>query len=197
MSAFCGAALLAVFAAIERSVAGPLFQLRLLRIRAFTFGCLTGFTARLAQGGLQFVLVSEMFGNSVRHSRSVKTARRSQSRSRSRAAGVPATGTRPDQAAGRASYTLARRHAAGLLDTGITVILDSPCFYQEQLEAGQQVAADRGAGYRYVECVTDDLDVIAARLRTRTAYPTQYRDMDQVPATAGKTAAAGTAGWQQ
>jgi len=55
MSAFCGAALLAVFAAIERSVAGPLFQLRLLRIRAFTFGCLTGFTAWLAQGGLQFV----------------------------------------------------------------------------------------------------------------------------------------------
>jgi MFS family permease len=52
-----GAALLAVFAAIERKVAEPLFQLRLFRIRAFTAGCLTGFTARLAQGGLQFVLV--------------------------------------------------------------------------------------------------------------------------------------------
>ena len=52
-----GAALLAVFAVIERSVAEPLFQLRLLRIRAFTAGNLTGFTARLAYGGLQFVLV--------------------------------------------------------------------------------------------------------------------------------------------
>jgi predicted kinase len=111
--------------------------------------------------------------------------------------GAPAAGARPDQAAGRASYALARRLAASLLDTGITVILDSPCFYTEQLEAGQQVAAGHGAGYRYVECVTDDLDVIAARLRTRSAYPTQYRDMDQVPATAGKTAAAGTAGWQE
>jgi len=52
-----GAALLAVFAAIERRVAEPLFQLRLFRIRAFTVGVLTGFTARLAQGGLQFVLI--------------------------------------------------------------------------------------------------------------------------------------------
>jgi predicted kinase len=110
---------------------------------------------------------------------------------------APATGARPDQAAGRASYTLARRLAASLLDTGITVILDSPCFYTEQLEAGQQVAARHGAGYRYVECVTADLDVVAARLRTRPTYPTQYRDMDQVPATAGKTTAAGTAGWQE
>lgn len=112
-------------------------------------------------------------------------------------AGAPASGARPDQAAGRASYTLARRLAASLLDTGITVILDSPCFYTEQLDAGQQVAADHGAGYRYVECVTENLDVIAARLRARTAYPTQYRDLDQVPATAGSAAAAGAAGWRQ
>jgi MFS family permease len=46
-----------VFAAIERRVAEPLFQLRLFKIRAFTAGTLTGFTARLAQGGLQFVLI--------------------------------------------------------------------------------------------------------------------------------------------
>jgi MFS family permease len=52
-----GAALLAVFVAIERRVAEPLFRLSLFRIRAFTAGCLTGFIARLAQGGLQFVLV--------------------------------------------------------------------------------------------------------------------------------------------
>jgi MFS family permease len=52
-----GVALLAVFAAIERTAAEPLFRLRLFRIRAFTAGVLTGFTARLAQGGLQFVLI--------------------------------------------------------------------------------------------------------------------------------------------
>jgi len=52
-----GVALLAVFTAIERRVAEPLFQLRLFKIRAFTAGTLTGFTARLAQGGLQFMLI--------------------------------------------------------------------------------------------------------------------------------------------
>ncbi|MEV5721324.1 MFS transporter [Amycolatopsis mediterranei] len=52
-----GVALLAVFTAIERRVAEPLFRLRLFTIKAFTAGNLTGFTARLAQGGLQFVLV--------------------------------------------------------------------------------------------------------------------------------------------
>jgi broad specificity phosphatase PhoE len=39
--------------------------------------------------------------------------------------------------------------------------------------------------------------VIAARLRTRTAYPTQYRDMDQLPGTAGSTATVGSARWRQ
>jgi MFS family permease len=52
-----GAALLAVFVAIERRVAEPLFRLRLLAIKMFTAGVLTGFIARLAQGGLQFVLI--------------------------------------------------------------------------------------------------------------------------------------------
>jgi predicted kinase len=114
-------------------------------------------------------------------------------------AAVTATGpdTRPDQAAGRASYALARRLAASLLGTGLTVILDSPCYYQEQLDAGQDIAAEHHAGYRYVECVTDDLNLIAARLRTRTAYPTQYRSLHQAPATAGNAAAAGTAGWRE
>jgi MFS family permease len=52
-----GTALLAVFVAIERRVAEPLFQLDLFKIKAFTAGNLTGFIARLAQGGLQFMLI--------------------------------------------------------------------------------------------------------------------------------------------
>ena len=38
-----GAALLAVFAAIERRVAEPMFRLGLFKIRAFTAGTLTGY----------------------------------------------------------------------------------------------------------------------------------------------------------
>jgi MFS family permease len=52
-----GVLLLIAFVLIERGIAEPLFQLSLFKIRAFTAGNLTGFMARLAQGGLQFILI--------------------------------------------------------------------------------------------------------------------------------------------
>jgi MFS family permease len=52
-----GAFLLVVFAVVESAVAEPMLQLSLFRIRAFTAGNLAGFAVRLAQGGLQFMLV--------------------------------------------------------------------------------------------------------------------------------------------
>jgi len=52
-----GTALLAAFAVIESRVAEPMFQLGLFRIKAFTAGNVAGFATRLAQGGLQFVLI--------------------------------------------------------------------------------------------------------------------------------------------
>jgi MFS family permease len=52
-----GVALLALFAVIESRVAEPMFQLSLFRIRAFTAGNVAGFSVRLAQGGLQFMLI--------------------------------------------------------------------------------------------------------------------------------------------
>ena len=52
-----GAVLLAAFVAIESKVAEPLLQLGLFRIRAFAAGNVAGFATRLAQGGLQFMLI--------------------------------------------------------------------------------------------------------------------------------------------
>jgi MFS family permease len=52
-----GAVLLVVFAVVESRIAEPMLQLSLFRIRAFTAGNLAGFAVRLAQGGLQFMLV--------------------------------------------------------------------------------------------------------------------------------------------
>ena len=50
-----GVALLAVFAVIESRIAEPMFQLGLFRIRAFTADAAR--RVRLAQGGLQFMLI--------------------------------------------------------------------------------------------------------------------------------------------
>ncbi|HEX3976623.1 MAG TPA: MFS transporter [Solirubrobacteraceae bacterium] len=52
-----GTALLAVFVAIERRVAEPMFQLGLFRIRAFAAGSAAGLIAATARGGLQFMLI--------------------------------------------------------------------------------------------------------------------------------------------
>ncbi|MDG3010393.1 MFS transporter [Rhodococcus sp. D2-41] len=52
-----GVALLIAFVVIELRVKDPMFELSLLRIRAFTAGNLAGFAAALARGGVQFVLI--------------------------------------------------------------------------------------------------------------------------------------------
>jgi MFS family permease len=52
-----GVALLGVFAAIERRVAEPMFDLSLFRIRAFTAGCVATLLAAIGRGGLQFILI--------------------------------------------------------------------------------------------------------------------------------------------
>ncbi len=52
-----GAALLAAFAVIESTIAEPMFQLSLFRIRAFTAGSIAGLVAAIARGGLQFMLI--------------------------------------------------------------------------------------------------------------------------------------------
>ncbi|MFZ0043000.1 MAG: MFS transporter [Solirubrobacteraceae bacterium] len=52
-----GLLLLAAFVVIEGKVADPMFQLKLFRIRAFAAGCVAGFLAAIARGGLQFMLI--------------------------------------------------------------------------------------------------------------------------------------------
>jgi MFS family permease len=52
-----GAALLVAFCVIELKVAAPMFDLRLLRIRAFAAGNAATLLAAIARGGLQFMLI--------------------------------------------------------------------------------------------------------------------------------------------
>ncbi|MEV5646641.1 MFS transporter [Nocardia sp. NPDC052254] len=52
-----GAAMLATFVVVERRIREPMFDLGLFGNRTFTAANLAGFAARLAQGGLQFMLI--------------------------------------------------------------------------------------------------------------------------------------------
>ena len=83
----------------------------------------------------------------------------------------------PWAAAGPASYRALRALARSLLDGGVGVVLDSPCFYQELLDAGLRLAEETGACYRYVECVTEDLAELSRRLRGRAPLRSQRVDL--------------------
>jgi predicted kinase len=75
--------------------------------------------------------------------------------------------------AGSASYQVLGAIAQHLLLQGCNVIFDSPCFYQELLEKGRQLAQAVGAVYLYIECRVEDLNELDRRLRTRTRHPSQ------------------------
>jgi predicted kinase len=72
-----------------------------------------------------------------------------------------------------ASYDVVKAMADDVLAQGIGVIIDSPCFYDELLAAGQALAAKHGVAYRYIECFTEDIDLIDTRLRTRPGLRSQ------------------------
>ncbi len=90
----------------------------------------------------------------------------------------------PISLAGYASYMVLDALARHLLHQGHSVIFDSPCLYDELLTRGQQLAAEVGATYRYIECLVNDLDELDRRLRTRPRLPSQLAGV-RVPPTAG------------
>lgn len=86
--------------------------------------------------------------------------------------------------AGEAAYDLAFGIADRLLAARLSVILDSPCYYDRLLRDGQRLAAANGARYVYVECVNQDLEEIARRLSSRPRLPSQMQSSEIGPASA-------------
>ncbi|MEJ7834479.1 MAG: hypothetical protein WKF79_16315, partial [Nocardioides sp.] len=72
--------------------------------------------------------------------------------------------------------------AEDLLGQGHSVVIDSPCWYDELLASGQSLGARAGVPYLYLECRTDDLDILDARLRRRvTARRSQRTSLNASP----------------
>lgn len=79
----------------------------------------------------------------------------------------------PLSLAGHASYMVLDAIARQMLLQGHCVIFDSPCFYQDLLERGQQLAQEAQMPYRYIECVVNDFHELDRRIRTRPRMPSQ------------------------
>ncbi len=81
--------------------------------------------------------------------------------------------------AGAASYEVIKALSKRLLEQATSVIVDSPCLYQELLDHGMRAAQEYNARYKYIECQLNDLSELDKRLRSRKALTSQILHLDQ------------------
>ncbi|MGB9483927.1 MAG: AAA family ATPase, partial [Candidatus Dormiibacterota bacterium] len=80
--------------------------------------------------------------------------------------------------AGAAAHEVMFALAASLLEQGLNVVLDSPSHYAVIPERGLSVARGRGADYRFIECVCEDLEEVGRRLAGRKVRRSQWTGLN-------------------
>ncbi len=83
----------------------------------------------------------------------------------------------PEEQAAPAAYEAFFALADHLLGQEISVVLDSPSFYESIPAKGQAIAAKQAARYHFVECVCPE-DVRQRRLEGRETMPSQTNIAD-------------------
>ena len=78
-----------------------------------------------------------------------------------------------EQLAGGLAYDVFFSLADHLLGQGWSVVLDSPSFWDTIPKRGAEIAANRHLPYFFIECVCDDKEELARRLRERTRVASQ------------------------
>jgi predicted kinase len=76
-------------------------------------------------------------------------------------------GVDDDQRAGKVAYEAFFALADHLLGQGLSVVLDSPSFYETIPARGAAIAQSRMIPYYFIECVCADREELARRLRDR------------------------------
>jgi predicted kinase len=74
---------------------------------------------------------------------------------------------------GKISYEMDFSLVDFYLGQGRSVILDSPCLYDDILEKGQLLAEKHHAAYKFIECYLDDFEEVNKRLQSRNRYISQ------------------------
>ena len=85
---------------------------------------------------------------------------------------IMSSGVAPDLA-GKASYEVIKSVVSQFVKSGHSVVIDSPCLYPELLTFGQQLAAEIGARYRFIECRIEDWVELNRRIEERERKPSQ------------------------
>lgn len=75
-----------------------------------------------------------------------------------------------------ASYDVTYALAEFYLGMGLSVIIDTPCYYEDSLNNGRRIAEKFGARYKYIECRVEDYSIIEKRIYTRERLASQIKD---------------------
>lgn len=79
---------------------------------------------------------------------------------------------------GGVSYDVEWALIDSYLEQGHSVILDSPCLYEEMVEKGIMLSNKHGVKYKYIECYLNDMKEINNRLQTRKRMVSQIGKVD-------------------
>ena len=79
--------------------------------------------------------------------------------------------------AGKIAYNIDWSLIEFHLSQGQSVILDSPCLYQEIIDKGTKLAKKYNAKYKYVECFLNDIQEVNDRLKNRERMISQIEEI--------------------
>lgn len=79
--------------------------------------------------------------------------------------------------AGKISYNVDFALIEFYLSQGRSVILDSPCLYDEMIDKGTKISSKYNADYKYIECYLDDFIEINDRLKKRIRKVSQISEV--------------------
>lgn len=79
--------------------------------------------------------------------------------------------------AGKISYNIDFSLVDFHLSLGQSVILDSPCLYEEMVNKGTKLAEKYNVKYKYIECYLDDFNEINKRLKNREKMVSQIAEV--------------------
>ena len=82
-----------------------------------------------------------------------------------------------DQLLADASYLVVFDLAAYYLEQGISVIIDTPCYYKGTVDKGLELCKRYGSVYKYIECKVDSYEEIERRIKYRKRLVTQISEI--------------------
>jgi len=78
-----------------------------------------------------------------------------------------------NEVASKLSYDMLFDLSKFYLDQGKSVILDSPCYYDEIIETGTDIANSYNAEYKFLECSVESFEIIEKRVKLRKNMTSQ------------------------